>query len=322
MSEVTKGTEFDIGLLRERFYNATVERRIDIHDDLVILRIRPDQKYPAFPAGQYTLLGLGEWELRADGVARSMDTMGEGLPHQQLIRRAYSISCPVLDAQGRLVCCEELPFLEFYVALVSRRSDHPPMLSPRLFALKEGSRIFLGHRAHGHYTTTTLKPADDVAFFATGTGEAPHNAMIAQLLAREHTGRIASVACVRHRRDLGYAAPLRELEKRYPNYRYITLTTREPENLDPTCPGYVGKQYLQDFVASGRLEQELGYDLQPRTAHVFLCGSPAMIGVPHKGADGHLVYPEPPGLAEVFGRRGFEIDHPHKPGTLHFEKYW
>ena len=40
-------------------------------------------------------------------------------------------------------------------------------------------------------------------FLATGTGEAPHNYMLWELLRRGHTGRILSACCVRYRRDLG-----------------------------------------------------------------------------------------------------------------------
>jgi ferredoxin--NADP+ reductase len=40
--------------------------------------------------------------------------------------------------------------------------------------------------------------------FATGTGEAPHNAMIAELLARHHAGPIVSAVGARNRAEPGY----------------------------------------------------------------------------------------------------------------------
>src|SRR5262249_27718172 len=214
---------------------ATVAQRIDVTTGLMIVRIRPDQKYPPFEAGQYTTIGVGAWEPRVDGVVGDWGASGKGHFHQALIRRAYSISCPVLDARGHLACVDSVPWVEFYVALVSRNSDRPPMLTPRLFAFSEGCRLHLGTHACGHYTLAGVKVTDDVAFFATGTGEAPHNAMIARLLQRKHAGRIVSVVCVRHFAELGYLERHRELEKRYPNYRYVTLTTRESQNLDPAA---------------------------------------------------------------------------------------
>ncbi len=310
----------DIEALRQRFYNSTVERMQFIHDDLLIVRVGVDGGWLEYTAGQYTLLGLGAWEPRVDGVPVSWSA--ESPAKQPLVRRAYSISCPVLDDRNQLRPSAEWESLEFYIALVTRPTDQPPMLTPRLFALEEGDRLFVGKRPNGHYTIAPVDFDDDVVFFATGTGEAPHNAMIAELLSRGHRGQIVSVVCVRFDADLGYAAVHRELESRYDNYRYFTLTTRELRNLDATRADFVGKQYVQEFLTSGALEAQLGCQLEPERCHVFLCGSPAMIGLPRKGADGHEMYPEPPGMVEALTLRGFELDERHRPGNVHFEKYW
>lgn len=307
--------------LRERYYNATVLERVDVTPGLMILRILPDQPFQPFIAGQYTTLGLGLWEPRVDGVASVWDPADEASVARSLVRRAYSLSAPVWHGQ-RLAGPQDVPFLEFYIAQVTRATDQPPLLTPRLFGLRPGSRLHVGARAHGRYTTSGVAAHEDVGFFATGTGEAPHNAMLSDLLARGHTGRIVSAVCVRHRRELGYLTQHRELERRFSNYRYLVLTTREPENLNPEQAGFVGRQYLQDFVESGRLEQELGYTLRPETTHVFLCGNPAMIGMPGKTVDGQVEFPEPPGLVEVFVRRGFVFDSHDPTSRVHLETYW
>src|SRR5436309_428943 len=119
----------EIPALRDRFYNATVAQRIDVTAGLMIVRIRPDQKYPPFEAGQYTTIGVGHWEPRVDGVSVDWHTQSGTEHHSPIVRRAYSISCPILDARGHLACVDSLPFLEFYAALVSRDSDRPPMLT-------------------------------------------------------------------------------------------------------------------------------------------------------------------------------------------------
>lgn len=296
-------------------YNARVASIRRAHDDLLVMRIAPDLGVRlSYDAGQYTVLGLGAWEPRDDGLRPPEPANG-------MVRRAYSYSCPMLDEAGVLVTTRNTPFAEFYIARVSRPSDAPPMLTPRLFALSPGDRIFIGPRAHGHYTLGPVRTADDVLFFATGTGEAPHNAMVAELLARGHGGRILSATCVRYRKDLAYLATHRELERQFPNYRYVALTTREPENLVASRPDFVGKQYLQDFVASGGLEAEFGTRIDPARTHVYLCGGPGMIGLPQH-APGGDIFPEPAGMAELLTRRGFRLDSPRAVGTLHFEKYW
>ena len=66
----------------------------------------------------------------------------------------------------------------------------------------EGDRLFIGRKFTGHYTLEGVKPADNIVFLSTGTGEAPQNAMIAELFRREHEGRILDVVCVRFKTDL------------------------------------------------------------------------------------------------------------------------
>lgn len=315
----------DFRLLREQHYNSTVVQRIDVAPGLMILRVHTDQPYPRFTPGQYTTLGLGVWEPRVDGALMPMVLAGRPMPGA-IVRRVYSLSSPLWH-DNRLVCPSDVPFLEFYIAQVSRSSDQPPLLTPRLFGLQKGHRLQVGERAHGRYTTESVSMEDDVVFLATGTGEAPHNAMLSDLLSRGHVGRIVSVVCVRRRRDLGYLTQHRELEKRFERYRYLVLTTREPENLDPAHAAFAGRRYIQDFVESGCLERELGYSLNPERTHVFLCGNPAMIGIPQVAipqvaAGRQLTFPEPPGMVEVLARRGFCVDPHHPECRVHFERYW
>ena len=125
--------------LRERHYNATVEQLCLPHSDLLVLRLKPDEKVPRYQAGQHTLLGLGYWEPRIE------DCQEETVPDRladRLVRRAYSFSSPLIDGAGRLVppSTEDLP--EFLIALV-RRGERSPALTPRLFKLRLGDRLFM-----------------------------------------------------------------------------------------------------------------------------------------------------------------------------------
>jgi ferredoxin/flavodoxin---NADP+ reductase len=312
----------DLEQLRRAHYNARVCSTRPVHDELCILRVQPDGGPLSYRPGQYTLLGLGSWEPRIDGVCDRGHIDAPNRP--TLIRRAYSISCPIFDEQGRPAPCGVLDYLEFYLTAVYDTVDEPLLLTPRLFALQPGDRLFLGPQAHGKYSLDPVDPNDDVLFLATGTGEAPHNAMIAELLFRGHAGRVISCVCVRYRRDLGYLAAHRELERRYPNYRYVPLTTREPENVDPQHADYIGRRRLQEFFASGEFEQAIGRPLDPQQSHAYLCGNPAMIGAPRKTRDGQLVFPEPPGMVELLVDLGFQLEDRRHPGrgNVHYEKYW
>jgi ferredoxin--NADP+ reductase len=301
----------EIRSLRERHYNATVTYLRKHHEDLMILRVRPDEGVPVFEAGQYTTLGLGYWEPRVEGVAEEQLTEAE---ERKLIRRAYSISCSIWN-DGELLDYRHADYLEFYIVLVREADGRVPALTPRLFALKEGNRLFCGTKVTGHYTLTGVQPDDRVLFLATGTGEAPHNTMIVELLRRGHRGPIGSAVCVRYRRDLAYLEAHRRLERYWPKYRYITLTTREPENIGK-------KKYIQDVLRTGELEAELGWELDPSCTHVFLCGNPAMIGAPKKSGTGSWVFPQPTGTVELLVQRGFKIHQPKDPGNVHYEEFW
>ncbi len=309
----------DIARLIADHYNASILQIRKPHDELMVLRVRPDWRIPRFEPGQYTVLGLGSWEPRLPDTQPEPE---ETARHWHLIRRAYSISCPMLDEAGRLVGVNDLDYLEFYVALVRYAAERPPALTPRLFTRREGDRLYCGERIRGTYTLAGIEPEDTVVFAATGTGEAPHNAMIAALLQRKHQGRIVAVTSVRYRRDLAYLETHRRLETLFENYRYLPLTTREPENVDPSHPGFVGKRHLQDYFESGEFERDAGITLDPRNTHVYLCGNPAMIGAPVPGRNREQTYPKPKGMVEVLTARGFRIDRPRSPGNIHFERYW
>jgi len=309
-------TPEQIAELRRQKYNATVTWLNKVHSDLLILRVRSDHPLQPHKPGQYTALGLGYWEPRLPGSAEENLSPADRL---KLARRSYSISCSILDDQGQLLDRTNADWLEFYIVLV-RASDKaaPPALTPRLFLLREGDRLFMGEKITGHYTLDPVQPEDTVLFLATGTGEAPHNYMLWELLRRRHPSRILSACCVRYRKDLGYLAIHNELMRRYPNYTYLPLTTRETENKDH-------KVYIQDLITSGQLEERLGQALDPRRTHVYLCGNPKMIGVPQKDRNtGARIFPQPPGVIEILEKRGFQMDLPSQKikGNIHYEEYW
>lgn len=308
-----------IQALRQAKYNAELVRRIDIHDELAILRVRPDDGVTGFAPGQYSVMGLGNWESRVPGCQDEHLTEKN---LQRVLKRAYSFSCSIFDDDGRLQSPEDFPYFEFYVVLVREGEKNPPGLTPRLFALSAGDRLFVGPKATGHYTLDGVSPDDNVVFVATGTGEAPHSAMAAHLLTSGHRGRIATVTCVRQRRDLGYARSHEKLARDFSNYNYVALTTREPENLDKSRPDFVGKIYLQEYFDSGAFERDCAIPLDPAHTRVFLCGNPKMIGIPHASDNGQPNYPQPAGMIELLARRGFQPDERGRPGNIHYEKYW
>ena len=303
--------------LRQKRYNGTVVSVQKSYSDLMVLRVKPDfPKHHATP-GQYCTLGLGNWEPRFPGTQMETPKPGD---EGKLMRRAYSLSCSMIDPEGRLLDVEAQPFFEFYIVLVREGSDpaKAPVLTPRLFMLGEGDRIAIGEKVAGHYTLEGVKPDDNVIFLSTGTGEAPHNYMLWQLLKHGHRGKIQSACCVRLKKDLGYLPTHEQLMKLYPNYHYYPLTTRETDNL-------ANKIYIQNLIEGGQLEETMGEPLDPKKTHVFLCGNPKMIGVPEKDPVTHQrIYPKTVGVIQLLEERGFQTDNAATKfhGNIHFEEYW
>ncbi|MEM9203439.1 MAG: NAD(P)-binding domain-containing protein [Actinomycetota bacterium] len=291
--------------LRDEHYNATITHFEPTHSDLWVLRVTPDHGGTDYTPGQYATLGLGFWEERID------DAIDPNLDDRwfKLIRRSYSISSRVLDDHGYLVDEGGLDELEFYIVLVPPTDDNIPELTPRLALKRPGDRIYLGPKVAGRYTLDAVtNPAGTVMFFSTGTGEAPHNAMVTELLRKGHHGPIVSAVSVRNSVDLGYIETHRELERRHQNYHYLPMPTREPD---------VAKRYIQDLITDGDFAS-MGVSLDPATTHVFMCGNPAMIGIP----DEHGAFPATTGVVELLVERGFTIDKRKQPGNIHYEEYW
>jgi ferredoxin/flavodoxin---NADP+ reductase len=173
----------------------------------------------------------------------------------------------------------------------------------------------MGPKVAGRYTLDPVTdPNGTCVFFSTGTGEAPHNAMVVELLRKGHMGPIVSAVTVRNLADLGYLEKNRELERRYANFHYMPLPTREPG---------IPKRYIQDLITEDAFAKEFGVELDPANTHVFMCGNPAMIGLPKEDEEtGELTYPQPTGVVEILTKRGFTLDHRKTKGNLHYEEYW
>ena len=296
--------------LRSEEYNATISSIRVVNDDLWVIRIRPDSEIKGYLPGKYTTLALGYWESRNS----AQDTEDHVKDRTALARRSYSVSSSIIDTATGSLLPPPTDEVEFYIVKVPPTFKESPALTPRIFQKSEGDRIYMGTKFTGRYTLEGVEAEDQVVFLSTGTGEAPQNAMTAELLRQGHLGPILNLVCVRLRSDLGYLAEHEVVADRYPNYRYETLTTREPENVGQ-------KLYIQDLIELGEVDKMLGSPLDPSNTHVFLCGNPVMIGLP-TWDDDQPTFPETTGVCELLHRRGFTIDHRKTRGNVHYEEYW
>ena len=123
--------------------NATLIARKDLTGDSAIFRIEADAPLFEFLAGQYTTIGLPPDAPRIAGA--DPDENGNANDRRRtLIVRAYSIAS---SSKAR-------DYVELYVTLVKSGA-----LTPRLWLLQPGDRLWLGPKAKGLFTLEGV-PAD------------------------------------------------------------------------------------------------------------------------------------------------------------------
>jgi ferredoxin--NADP+ reductase len=264
-------------------YNATVVGREEINPQLVILRVRPAGELFDFKPGQFAVLGmLGQ-------APRVEESAPEETPAEpdKLIRRAYSIASASVERR----------YLEFYLTLITSGA-----LTPRLFALAHGGRLFLGPKATGVFTLDRVAPEKSVVLIATGTGLAPYVSMLRTMLVNDRQRRFVVVHGARFSWDLGYRGELESLARMRPNFTYIPSITRPDQ--DPHFIGYAGR--IQTLLEQGVVERESGVVLDPAQTEVFLCGNPEMVKT----------------ATALLQARGFAGKGGPGPATVHVEEYW
>ncbi len=265
--------------------NAVVALRTEISPWLIILRVVPDGwQLPAFTPGQFGVLGLPGSAPRC-AISEPEDPPSDS---GKLIRRAYSIASSSRTNE----------YLEFYVALVTTGA-----LTPRLFALSIGDRIWLSPKITGMFTIDQAPEDSHVLMIATGTGLAPYMSMLTTHLICGSSRRFAVLHGARHSWDLGYRSELLTLQHLCRNLSYHPVISR-PQAEPAPWPGKVG--YVQDLWTDGSVERAWGVRPSPDNTHVFLCGSPQMIET----------------VVAMLGDEGFREHTRKEPGQIHVERYW
>lgn len=269
----------------EPVLNAVVALRNEISPWLIILRVVPDGwTLPAFLPGQFGVLGLPG---AAPRCALSEPEEAPVAPHK-LIRRAYSVASSSRTRE----------YIEFYVALVTTGA-----LTPRLFALNIGDRVWLSPKITGIFTLEQMPADKNVVLIATGTGLAPYMSMLTTHLVCGSERRFAVLHGARHSWDLGYRSELMTLQHLCPNLTYVPVISR-PQSEPVAWPGAIG--YVQDLWQAAAISKAWGFQPAPENTHAFLCGSPSMIE----------------NMVGLLGAEGFVEHSAKQPGQIHVERYW
>ena len=280
----------------DELYNATVEV-VKAESQARMIRVIPDRHKLQWVAGQYGSLGI-----------ESHTRPGT------LIKRPYSLSSSILDAKtGALMDHREVPYYEFYFNRVERAINGRESLTPRLFALERGARVFCGEKIVGQYTLEHIAHEKHVLLVSATTGESANNALVNQLLRERRQGRICHLMVGPVGWRSLYEAEHALASSTHSHYRYRAMTADSYQPLE---------EHVAACLRDAQLSREsFGFALRPETSCAFLCGDPAMIGAPIKR--GAWTYEQPDrGLIPVLTAGGFTLSTRFKQGTITHETYW
>ncbi len=264
--------------------NSVVVQTMQISPIMRIIRIKPEGwELPGFKSGQFIALGLPA------SAQRLKDGIPENVTYDdpdKLIKRAYSIASSSTQE-----------FVEFYITLV-----HSGALTPRIFNLKVGDKIWMGKRATGMFTLDEINDNQNVVLIATGTGVAPYMSMLrSNILHRK--GNISVIHGAANSWDLGYSSELQLLESMFPNFYYhptITEADKEPA-------GWNGDtRFIDEIWKTGTIFQKWKMKPTPNDTHIFLCGNPNMIS----------------GMVELLEKENFKVHRKKDPGQIHYEEFF
>ena len=275
-------------------YNASADIVIS-SDEARIIRVYPDSYKMKYKPGQYGSLGI---ESNKDP--------------DKIIKRAFCISSSMISTSDRkLIDHDDIDYYEFYFNKVPKNNRE--QLTPKLFDLISGDRLFCGEKIVGYYTTDNLKNGIDVLLLGTSTGESPNNSIVAELLLNERPSRICNISIGPSKWESLYMKQHQALMKLYNSYFFRTINAQRASN-------------IENMIATALDDENysidnFGFNLNCKSSHVFLSGDPAIIGAPKK--KGRWEYEHSKGgVIPILTANGFKVSTRFKPGNVEYECYW
>lgn len=260
-------------------YNATVIGKILLSPDLMVLRLKTDEPRNEFKAGQYTTIGLFGKESRSINSSVPL----EELPDDFLIKRPYSIASANTETRD----------FEFYISQVKSGQ-----LTPRLFNLNQGDRMWIDDKILGVFSLHETPPKTNIVMIATGTGLAPYISFLRSHLNDHPDIHLAIIHGAAYPWDLGYLSELSFIQNLFKNFHYFPTLLKA----DNTWTGLTG--YIEKHLEANLLES-VGIEINPDKTHFFLCGNPKMVE----------------SVTNFLSKYNYSKHKENCPGALHIEEY-
>jgi len=173
-------------------------------------------------------------------------------------------------------------------------------LSPRLAGLAGGDPVWLLPNANGFFTMAEVPEAEVLWCISTGTGIGPFLSILRTAEPWEKFARVVLVEAVRVAADLAYRDVIDGIQREHHGaFSYVPVVSREPH--PHALPGRIPA-----LIPDGRLQSRAGQALTASSAHVMLCGNPAMVD----------------DVQAVLATRGMKRHRRRDPGQITLETYW
>ncbi len=183
--------------------------------------------------------------------------------NKTVLRRSYSLACPVDQADGRITILPRLCHGK------SAHHNHPPGRgSAYLYSLAVGDEVnFSG--PFGDFAVSAS--GREKVFIGGGAGMAPLRAMIRSLLEGGAKERIHFWYGARQLSDAPYVDEFEALTARFPNFCWQLVLSDVPAGSADAAHGPTG---MVHEVAQQALMRR---DLEPESYEFYVCGPPAML---------------------------------------------
>lgn len=222
----------------EKFYRATITKRVDVAPDLWILRIRSHGEFNFVP-GQYACLAV-----EVDG---------------KRIERPYSIaSAPSEDE------------VEFFLELVPNGA-----LTPLLYNLQVADPLLMRKIPKGKFSLDTSNGKRNHLLISTVTGVAPFVSYVRTLSKEWKEGRFDGshklflLNGASRPWEFGYKDELLQFDRELPWFTYVPTVSRPWDHED--WPGEIGRA---DDILRKYADQ---WEMDASNTVAYLCGHPEMI---------------------------------------------
>ncbi len=265
-----------------------------IKEDLVIMRVVPENGVPNYRTGQFLTIGL---PIPAE---------------KKIVRRAYSLAS---HAENR-------DYYEFVIRWV--RKPLPGRVTTELFYLSVGDEVSLGNPTGAALQISERLPNGEkdnrrIICVGGGTGLAPFIAFAKHFHDINDKREIIILHGASYIDELSYKRLLTDLEndskKRGSdqwNFRYRAAISRPKEHYNRSWSGHVGR--VESFFKADKktglspVDEMAGEEITPENTIVYICGYQGTID----------------GVIESLGSRGFVTEHEKNPDGsygIKFESY-